>query len=535
VRALLLSGLGPGSKSSTYLDDSLFDDTPGPRTRAILDRAGLPGLSLADLTVDSAQGRFPLLRPLPDGSAHLTTFTLESILQAGDHDYVRVPTSHVWNDSAPGDLGSIDVVLLSTTYIWNRRMLEQAIRWLAEHVPGVPIVAGGQYTNLKYPLVMAEYPRITAVVRGDGEVALPMLLDAMRRGGDLAEVPNLVWRDGARIRINRFEYIDLDAFPSPSIPHRFDKAPYESMRGCPFDCKFCSYPAASPKWRYKSAEKIRADWVGYAERNGVQAIEAMDSTFTVPPTRLRRLLEILPGCEVGWECYSRANVIDSPEFAENLLAAHCFRLVIGFESMNDQTLRRMSKRVTAKQNRRAFEILRDSGLDYSICFIVGYPGETKEEFDDTRRFLVDEFSGHFQVHRFGITDETMPLWDDKEALRIQVDDPYDSDSAWSHIGMTSDDAWALRTETLDEVRRVNDGAVLNFWQGGYERPLIPHADRKANLAVQKAVERLAMVASDCDDVAAGAERVRSQVATLRRYEVVAAPGIPTTSTAAGEC
>lgn len=519
MRALLLSGLGVTYKNSAYFNGSLFEEEIGARGQDMLARAGRAGLRLDQFSVNRDGRSYPLLRP-PDTVPHLTTFTLESILDSSAHDHVRVPLGDVWEGVAPRISGDIDVILLSTTFIWNRQMLEAAIQWIRTYLPGIPVVTGGQYTNLKYMVIMAEYPEVVAVVRGDAEVALPALLDTIQRGGNLARVPNLVWRDNDRIRVNRVEYVDLDAFPSPSFPHKFRIAPYESMRGCPFDCKFCSFPAASPKWRYKSAEKIRDDWIRYAEQNDVSVIDAMDSTFTVPPTRLRRLLDILPSAAVPpWSCYSRANVITSAEFIEKLLAAHCFFLVIGFESMNEETLRRMSKRVTAAQNRRALNVLTGSDLGYIICFMVGYPGEDAGQFADTRNYLLDEYRGYFMLHQFSISDETMPLWDDREALQISVEDPADPDSAWSHIGMSSDDARQLQAETLDEIRRRNDDAVLMLWQREFQHPLLPGAGSRANLAVEKAIERLAMAPRDYADLDDGAAQIRRQLDVLRCHGV----------------
>jgi pyruvate-formate lyase-activating enzyme len=343
-----------------------------------------------------------------------------------------------------------------------------------------------------------------------------MLLKIMRHGGDRASVPNLVWRDGSRVRINKVDYIDLDAFSSPTFPGSFQIAPYESMRGCPFDCKFCSFPAASPKWRYKSAEKIRDDWERYRKVNGATTIEAMDSTFTVPPTRLRRLMELLPRSDIPeWLCYSRANVIKTPEFVDRLLESYCIHLLIGFESMNEQTLRRMSKRVTAAQNRNAFNLLKGGGIGYTSCFIVGYPGESPEQFEDTRRFLFDDYEGHFTLNLFTATDETMPLWEDREELQIEVDDPYDPASPWSHIGMDSEEATRLQTDTLDRVRMSNDTAVPFMWQRPYQLPLVPTLSMAENLSVEKAVERLVMAPRDFNDVDEGAAQIIRQVELLR--------------------
>jgi anaerobic magnesium-protoporphyrin IX monomethyl ester cyclase len=522
MRVALVSGLGPESKSADYQKGSLLSPDPDARTLRILDALGEPEMRLGHLRIGHGERAIPLLRPAESQSSHLTTVTLESILDASDCDYTHVPTSCIWAGLPPAELGSLDAVLLSTTYIWNPRMLAQAIRWIAEFIPGVPVVAGGQYTNLKFRVAMTSHPELLAVIRGDAEIALPMLLARLSAPGRFAEVPNLVWRDDGSLRVNDMHYLDLEDFPSPALRGHARTVPYESMRGCPFDCAFCSFPLATSRWRYKSARKIRSDWISYAETNGATSIEAMDSTFTVPPTRLRELFRILPDASVPWECYSRANVITSAEFIDNLLRAHCFRLVIGFESMNDLTLKDMSKRVRASQNRRAFELLRDSGMDYSICFIVGYPGEDEERFGGTRDFLVNEFAGRFQLHLFGMSDETMPLWSRREEFGIQVADPYDSDTEWSHTGMSSAEARALRAGTLDEVRRQNDKAVLVYWQGDYQSPVAPGLPAAQNLAIEKAVERLAMVGRDCDTIAGGCAQARAQLDTLRAHGCVIA-------------
>ncbi|MET9654695.1 MULTISPECIES: radical SAM protein [unclassified Streptomyces] len=528
MRFLLLSGLGPANINSPYLEGSLFAAETPERAREMLRRAGAPDLALGRLAFTQAGTEYALLRPRADTAPHLTTVTLLSILENSGHSFERVDLEDVWEGRAKAPVGDVDYVLLSTTYIWNGPILGAAVAWVRENLPGTGIVAGGQFTNLKFMSALRDHPEIVAVVRGDGEIALPRTLDALSGRGELSAVPNLVWRDEDNIRINPTEYVDIEDFPSPLVIGKQPIIPYESMRGCPFDCKFCSFPAASPKWRYKSAEKIRDDWIAYAERNAADSISAMDSTFTIPPTRLRRLLEILPGSGVPrWEGFSRANTINSAELVAGLEAAHCFQLHIGFESMNDATLKRMSKRVSVKQNRRAVELLSEGGLSYYGLFIVGYPGEDPGMFQDTQDYLLHEYSGHFALSKFSITDETMPLWQDREELQIVADDPTDPASPWSHIGMDSAQAARLQKETLDKVRLTNDKAVLSLWQHDYQHWLMPRHDHTTNIAVEKCLERMAMAPVDHADLDEGAAVVRDSLHRLKGFGVeLAPPGRP---------
>ena len=524
MNVLLVSGLGPTIKNADYLNGSMLDREHGPQiAHGYLAATGLSGLQLTDLGFQYRGQRYPLLRRRRGTVPHLTTFTLAAILQSAGMPFDHVPTSLIWDGLPLDSHVDHDVVLLSTSFIWNHQMLEEAIHWILDHRPEAFLVVGGQFSNLKFDAVMRTYPEVDAVMRGDAEEALPRLLSLLGAGDhDLSSVPNLVWRDRASAQdhtVNRFEYVDLELHPTPTLAGCHPVVPYESMRGCPFRCKFCSFPFASPEWRYKSANKIALDWARYRRENGTQFVSAMDSTFTVPPARLRQLLDLLPAVGVEWGGYSRANSIKDAELVDGLADAHCRFLSLGFESMSDHTLLQMNKKVTRAQNLHAFSLLRNSRVGYRCSFMAGYPGETPEDYALTHDFLVNQYEGHFLLSVFSISDETMPLWEDRERLRIEVHDPDDPDYSWSHIGMDVQTARQLNHSTLDCVRRSNPNAVLMLWQADYQHWLLPHLSRAANLAVEKTVERIAMAPRDVPQHSRREDYVRRQLDVLNQYGI----------------
>ncbi|MBO3747348.1 radical SAM protein [Streptosporangiaceae bacterium NEAU-GS5] len=516
-RVLLVSGFGPGHKNDRYVRGTLFD----PDRAAEVERdyfAARGGFSLRELGFDHQGTRYPLMRPRRWTVPHLTTFTLEAILRQAGVDHHVLDTADLWAGVAEPPPGDFDAVLLSTTFIWDRATLAKAVGWISERLPGCPLVLGGQYGNLKWARIMRDHPQVAVVVRGDAERALPLLLVALRGHGSLDSIPNLVYRDDdGRIRPTSIEYVDFDAQPAPGFPGAYPSVPYESMRGCPFSCKFCSFPAASPKWRYRSAARIRDDWIHYAERNGATFVKAMDSTFTVPPTRMRELFELLPPAGVAWEAYSRANAIRDAATVDLLARAHCRTLSIGFESMSETSLRNMNKKVTAAANRRAFHLLNGSPVGYRCSFMVGYPGETPQDYRLTHDFLTTEFAGHFTLSVFGVSDETMPLWEDRERFAIEVLDEENPDFSWRHCGMDVETAYELNHRTLDEVRRRNDDAVLIIWQDAYQRWLVPSLSRAENLRLEKTVERVAMLPRDHPDPREGMPVLDGLLERLRRW------------------
>lgn len=536
MRVLLLAGLGPYFKSRDDLTGSLFDEDSVESLRATYRDHGQRCVDLAELHFHDRDGqRIPLLRRERSGSLslvlggttptrrppvpNLVGSTLQAILTAAgiDHEYRLLDV--VWRGELADEPAEFDVVLLSTTFICDRRSLATAIGAIAERYPAARIVVGGQFSNLKYEAILRRHPEVTCVVRGDAERALPLLLRALAAGEPLDVVPNLAFREGGEVRTTGFEYIDLEEHPSPTFSGHVPVVPYESMRGCPYRCKFCSFPAASPQWRYKSAPKIVEDWARYRDENGAFHIRALDSTFTVPPRRFDELLSLLPAVGIGWEAFTRANSIHSPAIVEALAEAGCRTLSIGFESMSDNSLDHMNKKVSATQNERAFRLLRGSPVGYRISFMVGYPGETPDDYTDTHDFLVGEYAGHFQLYVFSLQDETMPVWEDVDRFDLRVVDADDPDSAWSHRGMDVGTARELRAETLREVRWGNDDAVALLWQPEYQTPLLPSRGSADNYRVEKLVERLALLPVDEPSPARGIPRMRGLLDELRTLGV----------------
>jgi len=515
MRFLLVSGLGPMVLNTLgILEGTLLQpDVPRDLADTYSRMAGQP-VDVWKFKVAGAD--IPLLRPLTGVAPHLPTAAVRSILESADADYEWYDAEGIWHGNLDPPRGHFDVVGLSTTFIWDQYSLAKAVGWINERYPAATIVMGGQYSNLKYHTIFAAHPEVDYIIRGDAEFGLPLLLRALAGKAALADVPNLAWRaDDGSVQAPPVEYIDLEAHPSPSFRGLHRAVPYESMRGCPFTCKFCSFPAASPKWRYKSAEKISRDWATYADKNGASVIKAYDSTFTIPPSRFRELLSRLPAVGVPWEAYSRANTIGTREIFEQLEAAHCQRLFVGFEAMNETALKNMDKKVTVEQNKRAVEAMRGSSIEVRGAFMVGYPGESAEDYALTHRFLVEDYTGPFNIHFFMFSDETMPVWEDAGVYELEVKSAAD----WTHKGMNSQAAMRLRMRTLRDVRWGNDQAVHDMWNLSYMRPLVPGQPLTQSLRIEKRLEQLAFLVKDQGQGDAAAARCRGILTDLQQLGV----------------
>ncbi|MFJ9900627.1 hypothetical protein ACIQPR_45615 [Streptomyces sp. NPDC091280] len=248
--------------------------------------------------------------------------------------------------------------------------------------------------------------------------------------------------------------------------------------------------------------EIAGDFVRYPDVHGAQYIKALDSTFTVPPTRLRALLPLLTKTEVACKAYTRAYLIQGQGIVDALAEAHCRALAIGFESMNDTTLKFANNQVKAQINCTAFELLADSSVHYWISFIVSNPGESPELLEDTKSFLVNEYQGNLALYVFMLNDETMSVWQDAERLGLRVFDAGGEAEHWSHNGMDSTTSRRLQLEALRKVRWKNDHAMQRTWQHDYELPLLPRRSTTENATIEKLVDRLGMASAELPNEAA---------------------------------
>lgn len=498
MKILLLSGLGPSwPQGSAFYDSNMLSQT-------FLDKdvyhEGLKReISLDDFYLKNDSGEIiKLFRKRNGIEKNLTSLTLEGILNNCDCEYRYVDLEKVWNNVKIEDK-DVEYIFLSTTFICNFSDLKYALDWCQKNFPNKSIILGGQFSNLKYKKILEEFPSVLYIMRGDGEIAIPALIKYLNNNDCcLDNVPNLVWKNGTEIIANDVKMVDVNEIPVIDIKEHVDNMYYESMRGCAYSCKFCSFPSASPVWRYKSAKKIADDWLFYSDNFGVKRMRAMDSAFTFPPKRLMELMKLLKEKNIEWEAYSRADVITSPEIIKSLEYANCRLLSIGFESLSDNTLKYMNKRTTAEINRRANDLLNEyaTKLDFRGSFIVGFPGETKEDFQKTHDFLVYEYKKQFHLSVFSLVDETMPIWKEADKYNLVVTDSNNPDYNWSHIGMNAKEARELHQQTLFDVRWKNEFAVATEWQLPYDLPLNPNLNFTENYRIEKLIERLAFATKD---------------------------------------
>jgi len=228
-------------------------------------------------------------------------------------------------------------------------------------------------------------------VVGEGEQAFLDILDAPPQERSII-APAAGASHGKPKRFDELpppDYGDLDV-------GRYLQLSASMSRGCPFECSFC---AETVFWKGFSriAPTSAADLLqGLAQRYNRTSFYLCDSLANQVIAPLTRDL-IRRGLDYKLDCYLRADPIccDSKRVAE-WKKGGLYRARIGMESASQRILDEMVKMTNPDQMSLVLETLSGAGVITSTLWIIGYPGETEDEFNETLRFVREHRSFIYQ-------------------------------------------------------------------------------------------------------------------------------------------
>jgi anaerobic magnesium-protoporphyrin IX monomethyl ester cyclase len=328
-------------------------------------------------------------------------FLLQAVAQAAGHEAI---TADLIADGSNcirpyerhlADCGLVGIGATSMSWPTAKDVIFQ-IRKLR---PEVPIVLGGIHPTMFDYYLLQTFP-VDYIVRGEGEIALVKLCEAIEHGGGFERIPNLSWKDAdgtvcrnpAGQKISKDE---LGRFPLPDfsqLPMKVYKGlSIESSRGCAFDCSFCS-TSYRKSWRGIPAEVFvdrLEQMLPQAARTELQMIHIIDDEFSMNPRRAIEITNVLRARNLHPSLVydSRATDVLFDGFVSSM-AEFTAQFLIGAECGYDEGLKRVGKGTTVKILEDAAKLLSQAGMadraDFS--FVLGMPWETMADVQKTCRF-----------------------------------------------------------------------------------------------------------------------------------------------------
>lgn len=264
-----------------------------------------------------------------------------------------------------------------------------AFKLIKEHYPNIKtIMGGGIFADQLCPgfVDFVEFtektPFIDYFVIGEGEI---LFLNLLR--SNFQNAPRVIIND------NSIEKVCLNNAPSPNFSD-FDMSSYSqlssySSRSCPYRCGFCSETVQWGEYRSKKAIHVARELSSMVSKYNKRVVVLADSLLNPNINMLAdTLISKFPNEEFYWDAYLRVcDMANNIDMVMKWRKAGLYRARLGIESGSQKVLDLMHKRTTIQDIKTNIRNLAKAGIKVSTYWVVGYPGETDDDFVQTLEML----------------------------------------------------------------------------------------------------------------------------------------------------
>ena len=291
-----------------------------------------------------------------------------------------------------------DVYVINTCSVTNMadRKSRQMLHKAKKHNPDSIVVAAGCYVQTSEKEVLNDLS-VDIVIGNDRKHDLVRLLEEYSLDSVNDTVDDI--NDGK----HDFEELFIDQTKEHT------RAFIKVQDGCNQFCSYCIIPYARGRVRSRRFENVIAE-VERLAANGFKEVVLTGihlSSYGVDFEEATGLLELIQAVNAvkGIERIRLGSLepkIVTEHFASELskLDKICPHFHLSLQSGCDATLKRMNRKYTTKEYERGCELLRKYFVHPAITtdVIVGFPGETEEEFEQTKAYL--EHIHFYEMHIF---------------------------------------------------------------------------------------------------------------------------------------
>jgi radical SAM superfamily enzyme YgiQ (UPF0313 family) len=250
-------------------------------------------------------------------------------------------------------------------------------------VIGGALFVWGLHQSPDFDLFLKMTPYIDKIIIGEGENLLLKLLQN--------ELPNSQ-------RVYSLEDIegktvDISSMDIPIISDfHIHQYPYLSAFGsisCPFNCSFCTLSNFYGKYRRKNVKRVVEEMITLYKTFKSQVFLMNDLLINPIVSELAKEF-IKADISLDWDALLRVEEsVGDPENTLLWRRGGLYRARMGVESGSQRVLDLMKKKITVEQSKTAISSLAYSGIKTSAFVIVGFPGETEDDFQKTLDLITE--------------------------------------------------------------------------------------------------------------------------------------------------
>jgi len=314
---------------------------------------------------------------------------------------VRIVDARISKDAKADVLREIEGALCFGVTLLTGRPIADALKILRAvkaKRPDITTVAGGWHPSLFRTETLAE-ASIDVTVAGQGEGTFAELVERLADGESFAGIAGVAYRDEGKVIANPpRQLVAMDEFPPPDfdlIPveqyfsfKRRRQLDYIASIGCNYRCAFCADPFVYGRnWKGMSpvllGEEISKLWARYQFTD----LNFQDETYFTHQHRVAAICEqfLSRGLKFSWAGTLRADqAVRLPEETWRLcVQSGLRRVLVGVETGSSAMMKKIWKDTTVDAVLETASKCRSHGIAVIFSFIVGFPGETDDEVEDT--------------------------------------------------------------------------------------------------------------------------------------------------------
>lgn len=287
-----------------------------------------------------------------------------------------------------------DVVGLSIPFTAVVNVSNNVMETIRRIDPNIKIIIGGHHPTVGLTHLKEEL--FDFIVRGEGVVTFPKLLDAIENNKDFSKIQGIAYKkDGVLQYTEAFELKSLNDYPMPArhLTSKYRKRyfhahykPVTLMRfsyGCPYNCTFCIlWKLCKRKYISRDNELIIKELESIEEEN----IYVVDDEAFINVDKMEALADEIErrGIKKRYHMYVRSDTVaNNKRLFEKWARIGLDSVLIGMESVFEKDLEQYNKGITQQTDIEALKILHGNGVEVRANFIV-QQDYTKEKFQQVK-------------------------------------------------------------------------------------------------------------------------------------------------------
>ncbi|MFA5345429.1 MAG: radical SAM protein [Candidatus Omnitrophota bacterium] len=287
---------------------------------------------------------------------------------------------------------SSQIDILCVSIGWDRQ-LDEICQMLNRVPEKITLVVGGYKATEKVEELFQKCPTIDIIVRGEGEETIREVL----KGEPLENILGISYRENGSVKHNPNRPLPgVDMLGSPDRALRRTEYSFAlngikvadisfdsvlSARGCPFNCKFCTFSLnpLGQKRNYSARSVISVVDEIQSLKAGV--IILSDDDFFADPKRAEEICDLIIARKLKkrFMAQARIDIAKHPRLLGKMVKAGFKALLIGIESPHNWILKQLNKGFNQEAIRKYFKVLKKYPIFYNGYFIYGNIGETEKE------------------------------------------------------------------------------------------------------------------------------------------------------------